>query len=324
MTGMLKSRSPLSQFIIFISIALAGLFIIGFFGTLLISAITGISLDTISDSSKWDINNPATITLIRGMQIVQFVALFVVPVFICSRLFSNDSKKYLGLKKPDRNLYYLAGCAALIAAIPVTNYLGLINRNIPLPDSIEQWIAKSEAEAQRTINLLVSQHTLKDLFLNIICIAGLAAVGEELLFRGMAQRLLIKMFKNHWAGIIVTAILFSAIHMQFYGFLPRFALGIILGVIYWYSGSLWVAMAAHFVYDALLITLIYFKPEMANETVANAKPQELLIPAIVSLTATFFLTMWMIKKSKSSYQNWYEEDLKSKNHPFDFDENVPE
>ena len=102
-----------------------------------------------------------------------------------------------------------------------------MNRNIPLPENIEQWITKSEADAQRTINLLVSRHTIKDLILNIICIAGLAAVGEELLFRGMAQRLLTKMFKNHWAGIIVTAILFSAIHMQFYGFFPRFALGVL-------------------------------------------------------------------------------------------------
>jgi len=174
-----------------------------------------------------------------------------------------------------------------------------MNRNIPLPENIEQWITKSEADAQRTINLLVSRHTIKDLILNIICIAGLAAVGEELLFRGMAQRLLTKMFKNHWAGIIVTAILFSAIHMQFYGFFPRFALGVLLGIIYWYSGSLWAAMVAHFAYDALLITL-------------------------VSLTATFFLTRWMIKKSKTNYQKWYEEDLNTKNHPFDIDENVPE
>lgn len=324
MTGMLKSRSPLSQFIIFISIALANLFIIGFFGTLLLSAITGIGIESIGDPSKWDLNNPATISLIRGMQIVQFIALFVVPVFICARLFSNERNKYLGLKKPEHQLYFLAGSLALIVAIPFTNYLGLMNRNIPLPENIEQWITKSEADAQRTINLLVSRHTIKDLILNIICIAGLAAVGEELLFRGMAQRLLTKMFKNHWAGIIVTAILFSAIHMQFYGFFPRFALGVLLGIIYWYSGSLWAAMVAHFAYDALLITLIYFKPEMANDSIAGIKPQELLLPAIVSLTATFFLTRWMIKKSKTNYQKWYEEDLNTKNHPFDIDENVPE
>ena len=83
-------------------------------------------------------------------------------------------------------------------------------------------------------------------------------------------------------------------------------------------------MVAHFAYDALLITLIYFKPEMANDSIAGIKPQELLFPAIVSLTATFFLTRWMIKKSKTNYQKWYEEDLNTKNHPFDIDENVPE
>lgn len=324
MTGMLKSRSPLSQFLIFVAIAIAGFITIGFFGTLLLSSITGISLETIADSSKWDAANPATITLIRGMQVIQFFGLFVIPVYICSRLFSQQPSAYLGLKKPSNSLYYLIGSVALLAAIPFTNYLGLMNRNIPLPAGIEQWISNSEAEAQRTIGLLISRHTVKDLLLNIICIAGLAAVGEELLFRGMTQRLLTKMFKNHWTGIVVTAILFSAIHMQFYGFLPRFALGVLLGIIYWYSGSLWAAMLAHFVYDALLITLVYLRPEIADDQLNAVGTKELLFPAIISLTAVALLTRWMIIKSKSSYQKWYEEDSKAKNHPFDFDENVPE
>ena len=71
--------------------------------------------------------------------------------------------------------------------------------------------------------------------------------------------------QKSWVGIIVSAAIFSAMHMQFYGFLPRFALGVLLGLIYWYSGSLWVAILAHFIYDAVLIVLAYFYPEMLDD-----------------------------------------------------------
>lgn len=326
MNGLLKSRSPLSQFLLFISICLVSMFVIGALGTLLLSSITGMGFVEIADSSKWDAANPAIPGLIRGMQAVQFVALFVIPTYICSKLFSTDSPKYLGLKEPPLKMYFLVAACAMIVAIPFTNYLGLINKSIQLPSNVDSWVAQSESDADRTLTMLLSKHTIKDLLLNIFFIAGFAGIGEELLFRGVAQRLLIKMFKSHWAGIIISAAIFSAIHMQFYGFIPRFALGVLLGAIYWYSGSLWVAMVAHFVYDAFLITMAYIKPELVDSaTTTNIQPQQLLVAAIISFTAVFLLFMWMVKKTKTHYKEVYADDEKpAKNHPFDFDENTPE
>jgi membrane protease YdiL (CAAX protease family) len=319
MTGTLKARNPLTQFLILISIAVASLFIIGLVGTLLVSLLTGISIDAIAHTDKWDPQNPATLTLIRGMQLVQFIALFVLPVYICSKLFSTDQQKYLGLNKPSSSTYYLIGAVLLVAAIPFSEYLGLLNRDIALPQSITNWMKSAEAEAERTIKILLAKHTVKDLLLNIIFVAGLAAVGEELLFRGMAQRLLIKMFKSPWAGIIVSAIIFSAIHMQFYGFLPRFMLGVLLGALYWYSGSLWVAILAHFVYDALLITIVYFNPGMEGKEEALPM-QNIALMAAVSFAIVFLAVMWMRKKSAATYQAVYaDDDIPVKNHPFDFE-----
>jgi membrane protease YdiL (CAAX protease family) len=319
MTGTLKARKPGTQFLILISISIASLFIIGMIGTVVLSAATGVGLSTIADTAKWDANSATTLALIRGMQVIQFISLFVIPVYICSKLFSTDIPEYIGLKGPSNKLYFLAGAAALIVAIPFAEYLGLLNRNIHFPANMEKWMMETEAEAARTIKILLSRHTIKDLILNIICVAGLAAVGEELLFRGMVQRLLIKMFKSPWAGIIVTAIIFSAIHMQFYGFLPRFILGVLLGAIYWYSGSLWVAMVAHFVYDALLIIVAYFKPGMeAND--GELQIQNIAVAAIVSFTLVFLLVMWMRKKSATTYYDVYADDAKPvKDHPFDFE-----
>ncbi len=316
MKGLLKAKPAGTQFLLLISIALASFFIIGLLGTVMLAKISGMSLETMSDSSKWDYTDDKLATVIRGMQIIQFISLFLIPTFICTWLFSTDSKKYLGLKRPSNITYFLIGVGIMLLAIPAVNFLGELNRHVQFPSGLETWLKEQEADAAKTIKALLSKHTIKDLLLNIICIAGLAAVGEELLFRGIAQRLLIKMFKNPWAGIIVSAFLFSAMHLQFYGFLPRFVLGILLGVVYWYSGSLWTAILAHFVYDAVLIVAAYFNPEMLNEE-KTVKLSAMALVAAISFTLVVLLVRWMKKQSTINYHDVYAEDaIPVKDHPF--------
>lgn len=319
MRGLLKTKSVGSQFLILISIAMVSFFLLGLLGTVVLSAITGINVVELSDSSKWNFSKPGFISFIRGMQVVQFISLFLVPSFICAHLFSTDAKNYLGLKTPSDKFYFLVGLAIMVVSIPLVNWLGELNKNFHFSSEVDTWMRKGEEEAAKTVQALLSKNTVKDLVLNIVCIAGLAAVGEELLFRGMVQRLLIKMFKTPWPGIIITAFLFSAMHMQFYGFLPRFLLGILLGAIYWYSGSLWTAILAHFVYDGLLIVLVYFNPAMLNDDV-SAKLSNLALVGSISFAGVVLLLEWMRKKTTTTYASVYEDDDKPvKNHPFDFE-----
>ncbi len=316
MRGLLKTKSAWNQFLVLVSLALVSFFVIGLVGTLVLSSVTGIGIKEMSDLSIFDFNRPGAMTFIRGMQVVQFIGLFLVPVFICARLFSTGSKQYLGLRKPAWPLYFLIGTAVMLFAIPLTNLLGELNRNIAFPSGWESWIKSTEEEASQTVKAVLSRHSIRDLILNVICIAGLAAVGEELLFRGMAQRLLIKMFKSPWAGIIIAAILFSALHMQFYGFIPRFALGILLGAIYWYSGSLWAAMLAHFIYDALLIVVAYYNPGMLEEN-GTTGIRELAVPGAGSAVVVLVLLIIMKKKSSTRFPEIYAEDsIPVKDHPF--------
>lgn len=316
MRGLLKSKSAGNQFLLLISISLVSFFLLGLAGTMVLSALTGINIVELSDSSKWNFSKPGIINFIRGMQAVQFISLFLVPSLICARLFSTDAKQYLGLKKPSNAFYFLVAIAVMILAIPLVNWLGELNKNVQFPSDIEQWMKSSEDEAAKTVQALLSKRTISDLILNIIFIAGLAAVGEELLFRGMVQRLLIKMFKTPWPGIIITAFLFSSMHMQFYGFLPRFALGILLGAIYWYSGSLWAAILAHFVYDSLLIVLAYFNPEMLNDE-SSVKMGNLALVGSISFAIVVLLLEWMRKKTVTRYSEVYaDDDVPVKDHPF--------
>jgi uncharacterized protein len=316
MQGLLKSRPAWSQFLLLISICLVSFFILGGIGSLILAKLSGVGLKELGNTSKWDYSKPGIIFLLRGLSVVQFITLFLIPTFLCSRLFSTDIKKYLGLKLPDNGTYILAGIGIMIISIPLINLLGELNSHVQFPKGIEKWMRSTEEEAAKSVQALLSKHTINDLLLNIVCIAGLAAVGEELLFRGMAQRLLIKMFKSPWAGIIIAAAFFSAMHFQFYGFLPRFVLGIFLGAVFWYSGSLWVAILGHFVYDGLLIVLAYFNPEMINEE-QGVKLSSLALTASISAVLVTLIIIWMRKLSTVSYAEVYADDaIPVKDHPF--------
>jgi membrane protease YdiL (CAAX protease family) len=316
MRGLLKTRPAWSQLLVVISIALVSLFVVGLLGTTILAKMAGMGLLEVSDTAKLDYSKPQTIFLLRGFQVVQFIALFIIPVFVCAWLFSTDTKKYLGLKAPSNKIHFVWGVAIMIVSIPLINFLGEINQQVKFPAELDGWMKKNEATAAKSIAALLSRHTLQDLLLNIVCIAGLAAVGEELLLRGMVQRLLIKMFKSPWAGIIIAAAVFSAMHVQFYGFLPRFLLGVFLGAAYWYSGSLWVPILGHFIYDALMILLTYLNPEMINNE-DSVKIPSLAVAALVSAALTAVVIYRMKKDTTVNYSEVYADDaIPVKDHPF--------
>jgi membrane protease YdiL (CAAX protease family) len=321
MKGTLKQKSGLSQFLLFVSLAIVSFVLLSAVGGIVVYGLFGkeMGLKGIQDLANIDYNHPGAPNFIRGLQVVQFFSLFLVPTFLAAYFFSDRIKNFLGLKLPTHTFYWIGGVALLLVALPFANFLGVLNQQIPLPKSIADWMQKTEADASRATFALLSEHSVKNLLLNLVFVAGLAAVGEELVFRGMIQRLLIKIFKSPWAGIIASAVLFSAIHMQFMGFFPRLLLGILLGSIYWYSGSLYAAMLAHFIYDAFVITVAYFMPETLKD---SGKPFTgnmiaLSIGAIVSLFVITLIIHWMRNRSQQSFEKLYSEDAVAiKDHPF--------
>ncbi len=317
MKGFMKNKPAGTQFVIVLCIVLVSMFLFSLIGTIILASISGMSLKEMTDMAKWDYRKPSVLLVVRGMMLIQFIGVFVVPSLFAAWMFSENKKKYLGLVQPSNLIYFLAAGAIMLVAIPMVNWLGEMNRSVSFPGSIEKWMKEKENEASLTIKGVLSQGGIKNLLLNLVFISGFAAVGEELLFRGVAQRLLIKLFKNAWVGIILTAILFSAMHMQFYGFLPRFVLGVLLGVIYWYSGSLWAAIVAHFVYDAVLIIAAHQNPEMLNDEAMATKASNLAWIGFISAALVTAIFLWMKNKSTTTYNEVYADDaVPYKNHPF--------
>jgi hypothetical protein len=136
-----------------------------------------------------------------------------------------------------------------------------------------------------------------------LLVGVLAAVGEELFFRGILQRILIQVCKSPWGGIVFTAAIFSAFHGQFMGFIPRMILGIILGALYWYSGSIIPAMAGHFIYNSGQLILVYLKvADMDSKTVPGTMTW---IVGIASLAIVIFLLNYLRKNSLTTYEKMF-------------------
>ena len=122
---------------------------------------------------------------------------------------------------------------------------------------MQQYFQSLEDEYNKEVFAIANMKTVSDYIASIIVIALLPAMFEEMLFRGSLQPIMINISKNAVAGIIITSILFSALHGSYYGFLPRLALGLILGFIYYYSKNLWLSITFHFLNNALGITQMY-------------------------------------------------------------------
>jgi uncharacterized protein len=123
--------------------------------------------------------------------------------------------------------------------------------------SVEIWMQDSEKQANQVTEAFLSTSSLITVFSNIVMIAILPALGEELLFRGIVQQLIKKIAGNAHAAIWISAAIFSALHMQFFGFLPRMVLGAMFGYMLEWSGTLWLPIIAHFVNNATAVIAYY-------------------------------------------------------------------
>ncbi|MBD0331244.1 MAG: CPBP family intramembrane metalloprotease [Chitinophagaceae bacterium] len=309
MQSYLKTKPVWVQLLLFIGMALGIFVVLSIAGVWILSKITHINLLDVSDPDKWDSSNPNMITFVRGMLIVQFLGLFLVPSLLFAYFSDPKALEYVGFRRPVRHIYWFIAVVTLMVAIPLVEYTGVLNRHLLFPEGLQKWMQSMEDEAAKQIQFMLSRHSVTELILNITLIAGLAAVGEELFFRGVLQRLFIRAFKNPWAGIIVAAFLFSGFHLQFFGFIPRLLLGILLGAIYWYSGSLWTAIVAHFVYDGFFIVLAYFQPKLVQDTEATVfNESSLALLALMSTVLLVVLILMMRKHSTVTYDSVYTDD----------------
>jgi hypothetical protein len=176
------------------------------------------------------------------------------------------------------------------------------NANLVFPEFLKEfgiWARERENLAEELTKFFVTFETNTDFLIGLVVIAILPAIGEELVFRGMIQPELFRATGNHHAAIWVSAIIFSAFHMQFFGFVPRMLLGALFGYLYVWSGNLFLPMFAHFVNNGFSV-LMMFLYQRGVITVDMESPEAAPWPAVVIATGIFLVLLYYFKKYHQS------------------------
>lgn len=170
-----------------------------------------------------------------------------------------------------------------------------LNQMLPLPESA----LKLEEQTAGLIEAIITMESLPEFLFALLTVAVVPAVGEELLFRGIIQHRLEEISRRPHLAIIVTAILFSFIHFQFAGFLPRIVLGLLLGYIFYWTRNLWMSILAHFLINGVQVATAFF---MKNQIENIEKPDltqipasQMLLTAAISLIFIYLAGNWFHK-----------------------------
>ena len=168
-------------------------------------------------------------------------------------------------------------------------------------ESLEALMQQMEEMAGDLTERMLQVDTLGGLLFNLVVIALIPAIGEELTFRSVIQQWLVKVVKNPHVGIVLASAVFSFIHFQFYGFFPRMFLGMILGYLFYYSGSVWVSILMHFINNGSAVLIAYLEHKGVIETSAEefgATDNVYLILASLLLTIGMVWLAWYLSKKE--------------------------
>lgn len=222
--------------------------------------IFGTPLGKMTRTLTLDTSQSGTIAL-KYIQFSQEISMFLIPSIIVALILKKQNERFLGLGGSPAPLNVILVILLVIMFIPLISYTGILNSRLELPhrfSSIQQWMKSTEERATSLTELLVTSSGIITLCINIFLIAIVPAFCEELLFRGTFQPLLSATLRSSHAGIWITAIIFSSIHLQFFGFLPRLILGLVFGYVFYWTGNLWYSIIAHFINNFVSVMTVYY------------------------------------------------------------------
>jgi membrane protease YdiL (CAAX protease family) len=199
------------------------------------------------------------------MQGITAIGTFVIPSLLAAFLFSSRPASFMKLDRMPSRFEMFAVMGLVLVTAPLINWMLEWNQHLVLPEflkGVEAWMKESEDKAAGLIEAFMKMPEWTDLAMNLFIIGLLPAIGEEFLFRGLIQQLLKGFIRNTFLAILFTSILFSAIHLQFYGFFPRMMLGMLLGYLLEWSGSLWLPVLLHFLNNSIPVIITWYDPQI--------------------------------------------------------------
>jgi membrane protease YdiL (CAAX protease family) len=247
-------------------------FAVGAFASILVWwAMTGKSIMTIQD----DLLKPENLNAFKMIQVVSTVIMFFLPAYITARSASAQPFKRLGFVRSLKTDRLILSVAIMLCVLPLVGFLAELNEAIPISEKLRKIFESMESDYEEQIKKLAVFKSPLDYISVLIIIAFFPALVEEVFFRGAMQQIFMRWFVQPWLVIFITSLVFSAIHFSWYGFIPRLALGMMLGGIFYYTGNLWYSIAAHFFNNALMVTILYtqhLRGKPVDMEVGNSAP----------------------------------------------------
>jgi hypothetical protein len=212
-----------------------------------------------------------TTASLKWLQFMQTIGTFLLPALLGAWLWDERRRpfRWLRMEQGVEGQQFVLAVLLMVCAIPAINLLADLNSRIQLPESldfIEQIFKQQEEAAALLTERFLKADTVSGLLVNIGLMALLPAIAEEVSFRGTLLQIIRgeqsakSDYRVHWA-IWITAFIFSAIHMQFYGFIPRILMGAMFGYIFVWTGSLWVPILMHFTNNGIAVLVYYLMGE---------------------------------------------------------------
>lgn len=294
--SLVSDRNPLVSILFILLVILIGFLFIGPIVGLAVSSLF-YEGNLLVDIQQANPDPKIVLPLMVTQGITSLLGLIVLPVlylkFIEHRslvpFFKQESDwlKTIGM-------IVLLGLCFVIAISPIVEW----NMKVEFSGLLEgfgNWAREQEDKLMEMTKLITGFTSASDFTIGLIVIAILPGIGEELVFRGLIQNELYRSSKNIHAAIWASAILFSAIHMQFFGFIPRMLLGAVFGYLYYWSGNLFVPMIAHFFHNGFTLTMIYlYNLKVVNVNIDSEESAP--IPLVATCAIFTFALLYFLRK----------------------------
>jgi hypothetical protein len=293
---------PLNKVVAVFLLALGGYLAVGpLVGLLILSPFFSFDYQLILDMLTFPEQYPHSrlvILIYQGFaQIVGFIA---IPFFYFRYIGFDMGSHVFRINQNFNQLLVLTG-AVVIVFMGVNTLFIEWNEAIKFPEwleGFEQWASSMEEGTQKMLTYLISFDSFFEFFIGLIVIAMIPAIGEELVFRGILQHQIIRHFHLPHLAIWSSAIIFSAIHLQFYGFVPRMLLGAVFGYLFYWSGSLWVPFWAHFLHNGFTLSMTYlYRQGMITYNIEDPENSFSWLSFSVSLVVFIFLMIYFRRKT---------------------------
>ncbi len=298
------SKNPvvyfLSKSLILLGMVLVFLSISSFAFTLIIQAIWDINIEQLTAIISNPNSVPNGILVLKLFQVFVSIGSFAIPAFMFSKAIGQNPFTFLNINKNGSLINYVFILLIMLASMPIISWLYSLNQQMSFPLQFADWeqkIREWENAASQQMQLFISADSISVLLFNLFIFAVVPAITEEIFFRGCLQNFIRFSFKNIHASVIVSAFIFSAVHGQFYGFIPRFALGLALGYSFAFSGSIWVCIAGHFLNNAVALISSYILSKNSN---FDFLKDDFAFPFYINLLSVLLcvgMLYWMYKQN---------------------------